>query len=182
MLGPLRSTERYCPVDQLWHADSEDIPTALLKNLNLAAMPKRSGSQKVEALFGVPGRRKKSNHSANRASPASDWRRGVRRGDRAFEADDLSSTADSRPRRANFSRNLRVVVCTAITGEMEFQGSRDSLELNPWDWMLDDETQTAFVQADPNEPDPLRSDLMADAVGQISQRFSESSAETNLHA
>ena len=50
---------------------------------------------------------------------------------------------------------------------MEFQGSRDSLELNPWDWILDDETQTAFVQADPNEPDPLRSDLMADAVGQI---------------
>jgi hypothetical protein len=55
----------------------------------------------------------------------------------------------------------------SIAGEVEFEGQNDPLELGPWDWILDDHAYTAYVQADLADPDPLRSDLLADAVGQV---------------
>ena len=158
--------EQYCPVDKLWHVDSEDIPTALLKNLSVVTLPKRSGSQKVAALFGV------------RAVERSQIIRRIEHFQPVVGADQFKEEIErlkpllfllrrTKTQASKLFRNLRVQICISIAGEMEFQGHRNSLELGPWDWILDDETQTAFVQADPSEPDPLRSDLMADAVGQI---------------
>jgi hypothetical protein len=158
--------ERYCPVAQIWHVDSEDIPNALLKNLNVVALPKRSGSQKVAALFCVP------------AVERSQIIRRIEHVQPVVGADQFTDEIErlkpllfllrrTKTQASKLFRNLRVQICISIAGEMEFQGHRNSLELGPWDWILDDETQTAFVQADPSEPDPLRSDLMADAVGQI---------------
>jgi hypothetical protein len=45
--------EQYCPVQEVSHVDSEDIPATLCRKVNVAALPKRSGNQKVKALFGV---------------------------------------------------------------------------------------------------------------------------------
>ncbi len=158
--------EHYYPVAKLWHVDSEDISNALLKNLNVVALPKRSGSQKVAALFGV--------HAVERSQII----RRIEHFQPVVGADQFAEEIErlkpmlfllrrSKTQASRLFRSLRVQICISIAGEMEFQGYRSSLELGPWDWILDDETQTAFVQADPIEPDPLRSDLMADAVGQI---------------
>ena len=158
--------ERYCPVAQIWHVDSEDIPSALLKNLSVVALPKRSGSQKVSALFCVPAvERGQIKRRIDHAQPAVGADQFMEEIERLKPL--LFLLRRTKTQASKLFKNLRVMICLSIAGEMEFQGHKNALELSPWDWILDDETQTAFVQADPSEPDPLRSDLMADAVGQI---------------
>ena len=158
--------EQYFPVNQLWHVDSEDIPSALLKDLNVVSLPKRSGSQKVAALFGV-----RSVERSQITRKIQDFQLVVGADRFADEIERLKPLLlllrRTKTQSSKLFRSLRVQICISIAGEMEFQGHRSSLELCPWDWILDDETQTAYVQSDPSEPDPLRSDLMADAVGQI---------------
>src|SRR5207253_1019376 len=79
----------------------------------------------------------------------------------------LRRTQRQAARESELFRTLRVIVCESIAGEVEFNGERDTLELGPWDWILDEETHTAYVQADVSDADPLRSDLLADAIGQL---------------
>ena len=161
--------ENYWPVGDLWHVDSEDISAALCRKLKVVALPKRSGPQKVTGLFGVKAVDR--SHIARRISSFQP----VVGAERFEEEIDrikpmvflLRRTQRQSARESELFRRLRVVVCGSITGEVEFDGHCDLLVLRPWDWILDDQANVAYVQADPGEPDPLRSDLLADTVGQV---------------
>src|SRR6267143_507604 len=60
--------EKYYPVRQLLHADSEDFPELLCQHLTIVDLPKRVGSNKVRRLFGVePIDRKKIKQKILRA-------------------------------------------------------------------------------------------------------------------
>jgi len=158
--------EKYWPVRDIWHVDSEDIPAALCRKLNVAALPKRSGALKVAGLFGV------------KAVERSNIVRRIAAVQPVVGADHFSDEIDrlkpmifllrrTRRQESELFRKLRVIVCSSIAGEVEFDKQSDRLELGPWDWILDDQMHVAYVQADLEEPDPLRSDLLADAIGQI---------------
>lgn len=161
--------ETYCKVSDLWNVDSEDVPVALLKNLNVAALPKRSGSKKVFDLFGV-----RSVDRKNILRTISDHQPVV--GAEQFNAEIqsikpmiffLRRSRSQSARETDLFKSVTIQVCLSISGEVEFEGQQSPLELGAWDWILDENSKTAYVQTDPSEPDPLRSDLLADAVGQI---------------
>lgn len=161
--------EGYCPVTLVRHVDSEDIPSVLSQKLNIAALPKRSGNQKVEALFGVRAIERSEiirRISSYRAIP-----------DALLIEDEVEnlkplfialrrSQRQSARETVEF-KQLRVTVCSSIEGKVEFQGQEESFQLGIWDWIMDDQSKTAYVLADPAEVEPLTSDLLADAVGQI---------------
>ena len=161
--------DKYFPIEQVRHIDSEDIPAALRRRINVAALPKRSGSQKVLALFGV--------QTVERSEI-------IRRITHYQPVCDASSVDDeiqllkplffylrrSQARRAKESEEfvqLKVLVCSSIEGEVEFQGQKEPLELESWGWIPDDQSHTAYVLSDPSESELLKSDLLADVVGQI---------------
>ena len=161
--------DKYFPIEQVRHVDSEDIPAALRRRINVATLPKRSGSQKVEALFGVQTvERSEIIRRITHYQPVCD----------ASIVDDeiqhlkplffhLRRSQARRARESAEFAQLNVLVCSTIEGEVEFQGQKDPLELGSWDWILDDQSHTAYVLSDPSESDLLKSALLADVVGQI---------------
>jgi hypothetical protein len=163
------SVELYCPVAELWHVDSEDIPPALYRKFNIAALPRRSGSQKVEGLFGVKAlERSQITRRISHYQPVCDAQVFI---DEIEQLKPLilalRRSQAQRARESSTFKELKIVVCSSIEGEVEFQGERDQLELGIWDWILDDQTHTAYVLSNPAEVEPLKSDLLFDAVGQI---------------
>jgi Domain of unknown function (DUF3883) len=161
--------EKYWPIRDLWHVDSEDIPVALSRKLKVVTLPKRSGAQKVTGLFGI-----KAVERSNIIRRIFDFQRVVGAEQFSKEIEDLKPmifllrrTQRQAARESELFRKVQVIVCGSITGEVEFDGQSERLELAPWDWILDDQTHVAYVQADSAEPDPLRSDLLADALGQV---------------
>jgi hypothetical protein len=161
--------DKYLPIEQVRHIDSEDIPAALRRRINVAALPKRSGSQKVEALFGVRSversqiiRRITHYQLVSDASVVDDE---IQRLKPLFLY--IRSSQSRRARESTEFAELTVLVCSLIEGEVEFQGHKEHLELGTWDWILDDESHTAYVLSDPSESDLLKSALLADVVGQI---------------
>jgi len=161
--------EAYCPVRDTRHVDSEDIPASLCKKVNVAALPKRSGTQKVEALFGV------------KAIERSHIKRRILNHQPVPDADIINDEIEhikplilvlrrsqqQKARESLLFRQLRITVCSTVEGEVEYGGQKEPLQLGIWDWILDDETHTAYILSDPQESDRLNSDLLADAVGQI---------------
>jgi Domain of unknown function (DUF3883) len=161
--------EKYWPVSDVWHVDSEDIPAALCRKLKVVTLPKRSGAQKVAAVFGV-----KAVERSNIVRRISEYQPVVGAERFSEEIEHLKPmifllrrTQRQAARESELFRKLHVIVCSSISGEVEFAGQSDRLELGAWDWILDDQMHTAYVQADSSEPDPLRSDLLADAMGQV---------------
>ena len=161
--------EKYCSVQDTRHVDSEDIPTSLCKKVNVAALPKRSGTRKVEALFGVKAiershiKRQILNHQ-----PVPDAE--IINDDIEHIKPLILALRRSQQQKARESlqfRQLRIAVCSSVEGEVEYSGQKEPLQLGIWDWILDDETHTAYILSDPQESDRLNSDLLADAVGQI---------------
>jgi hypothetical protein len=169
MLARSPMGDNYLPIEEVRHIDSEDIPAALRRRVNVAALPKRSGAQKVRALFGVRAvERSEIIQRITRYQTASD----------APVVDDelqrlkplffyLRSSQSRRARETDEFTHLKIIVCSSIEGEVEFQGQKESLELGSWDWILDDQSHTAYVLRDPAESDLSRSALLADVVGQI---------------
>jgi hypothetical protein len=169
MLARSPMGDNYVPIEEVRHIDSEDIPAALRRRINVAALPKRSGTQKVKALFGVRAverseiiRRITLYQSASDASIVDDE---IQRLKPLFFY--LRSSQSRRARETDEFTQLKVIVCSSIEGEVEFQGQNESLELGSWDWILDDQSHTAYVLRDPAESDVFRSALLADVVGQI---------------
>jgi hypothetical protein len=161
--------EKYCPVQEASHVDSEDIPTSLCKKMNIAALPKRSGTLKVEALFGVKAiershiqRRILSHQPVPDAEIINDEVEHIKPLILALRRSQMQRTRES----LQF-RQLRIIVCSSVEGEVEYSGQKELLQLGIWDWILDDGTHTAYILSDPQESDRLNSDLLADTVGQI---------------
>jgi hypothetical protein len=161
--------EAYCSTHETRHVDSEDIPASLCKKLNVAALPKRSGTQKVEALFGVKAiergqikRRILSHQSVPDGDIINDEIEHIKPLILALRRSQRQEARES----LQF-RQLKITVCSSVEGEVEYGGQKEPLQLGTWDWILDDETHTAYILSDPQESDRLNSDLLADAVGQI---------------
>jgi hypothetical protein len=161
--------DNYCSIEKVRHVDSEDIPAALRRRINVAALPKRSGSQKVLALFGVQTvERSEIIRRITHYQPVCDA---------SIVDDEIQHLKPlffylrrSQARRAKESEEfvqLKVLVCSSIEGEVEFQGQKEPLELESWGWIPDDQSHTAYVFSDPSESDLLKSALLADVVGQI---------------
>jgi hypothetical protein len=161
--------EKYCLVQEVKHVDSEDIPANLCKKVNVAALPKRSGNQKIEAIFGVKAIER--SHIQRRILSHQPVCDAILIKDEIEQVKPLilalrRSQRQSAPETARFKK-LTVTICSSVDGEVEYNGQKVPLQLGVWDWILDDETHAAYVLSDPQETDMLNSDLLADAVGQI---------------
>lgn len=161
--------EAYYPIHETRHVDSEDIPASLCKKVNVAALPKRSGPQKVEALFGVKAiershikRRILSHQPVSDADVINDEIEHIKPLVLALRRSQRQEARES----LQF-RLLKIIVCSSVEGEVEYNSQKEQLQLGTWDWIFDDETHTAYILSDPQESDRLNSDLLADAVGQI---------------
>ena len=157
--------EKYCPVQEVRHVDSEDIPATLCRRVNVAALPKRSGNQKVEALFGIKAIERR--HIQRRILSHQPVCDATIISDEIEHLKPLFMALKQKARETVQFRQLKTMVCSSVEGEVEFNGQKEPLQLGAWDWILDDETHTAYILSDPQENDLLNSDLLADAVGQI---------------
>ncbi|MGB6631898.1 MAG: hypothetical protein WBE52_11705 [Terriglobales bacterium] len=155
--------DKYFSIEQVRHVDSEDIPAALRRRINVATLPKRSGSQKVEALFGVQTvERSEIIRRITHYQPVCDA--SIVDGEIQHLKPLFFHLRRSQARRARESAEfaqLNVLVCSTIEGEVEFQGQKAPLELGSWDWIMDDQSHTAYVLSDPSESDLLKSALLA---------------------
>jgi hypothetical protein len=166
ILARTGNTTSYRDVQTVLRLDANDLPAALRRTVSIAAVPKGVvGSEKIETLLGVrsvkPGEivRRIRGHT-----PAADSIAAAR------EVNDLKPLIrflrkTDRAKRA--LERLQLELCSAITGEVEFRGQTVALEIGCWEWVFDDDTDTAFLLADPAEPEPLESPFFANAVGEI---------------
>ena len=79
----------------------------------------------------------------------------------------LRRTQTQRYREQAVFNELAINLCSAIDGNMEFQGETVSLDLKAWSWMFDEQSRAAYLLADPADPEPLESALFASSIGEI---------------
>ena len=167
MWGENAAGEGYFPVQTLLHADSEDIPPAICRKFNIAALPKRRGNAKIERIFGVrPIERSQILRRVDDPIPlreADEFNRALQHLKPLIGA----LRAGEKTSGAQEFEQMQIIVCSKLRGEVSYAGQSEPVGFNAWDWIIDDGSGNAYIQVDPNTPDPLNSSLLADAIGQI---------------
>jgi hypothetical protein len=159
----------YSDISSAWHLNTDDLPQGLRRRLNIAELPKGARAQRVHKLFGVKTiGRAQIVRRIHTTTPHAD----------AAEASEkitklkpligyLRRTQTQRYREQAAFNELTINLCSAIDGDVEFQGETVPLDLKAWSWMFDDQNRTAYLLADPSDPEPLESALFATSVGEI---------------
>jgi hypothetical protein len=160
---------RYSDISSAWHLNTDDLPQGLRRRLNIAELPKSARAQRVHKLFGVKTiGRAQIVRRIHTTTPHAD----------AAEASEkitklkpligyLRRTQTQRYREQAAFNEVTINLCSAIDGDVEFQGETVPLDLKAWSWMFDNQNRTAYLLADPSDPEPLESALFATSVGEI---------------
>jgi len=162
MWGHCGDENRYYPVSELHHADSEGLPDALLKRLNIVDLPHRVGAEKVRRVFGVePIDRVSISQELNTYRLAKDI-------DPEFQQPkpfffQLRSSQSSHAQHLGTLKRLSLKVCSELSAEMEYEGDKFEFDLPIWGWLIDEDV--LYIRANPTEVVERSSDLLADSIG-----------------
>jgi hypothetical protein len=131
-----KGTERgYCAVQQVWRLGAEDLPLALRDRLHVAELPKSVSAERVEALLGVksikPGQIVRRIHRAVPANDADAVENEIEQFLKPLIRR-LRRTRAEKDRAKRAFERLRVMLCKAISGEIEFLGETVPIELGCW--------------------------------------------------
>lgn len=166
MWGTKANQDAYYPIADLFHADSERLPRALLERLAIVSLRKRAGNDKVEQLFGVkPIESADVKRDIVRSSPAI----ASKSADDAFQAakpylHKLRTSRTGQKTQLSELKRLTLVVCKTLDGAIEFNGERHEYAIPPWEWQL--KGDVLYVQADPSDPWYISTVLLAQAIGE----------------
>ena len=152
----------YFSVSELYHADSEGLPKALLDQLKIVDLPYRVGAKKVKRVFGVKSiERIDIKQKMKKYVLAKDLSAGFQSAKPYLYR--LRASQSSRSQYLNRLKRLTLKVCSSLSAEMEYEGKIVDFELPIWGWMIDNET--LFIRSDPTEIVDKTSALLGDAIG-----------------
>lgn len=165
MWGTRGDEQGFFPVEQLYHADSEGLPAALLKKLAIVSLRKRAGNDKVEQLFGVKpieqshikkvrisSRLAHHSHAANERLQAAKPYLHKLRSSRTTQIQQLLDL-----------KALQLELCWSLRVGMTFEGERYEYDVPPWEWLMEDSVLS--IQVDPSNPNDVSPALLASSVG-----------------
>jgi len=134
ILARCGNEHRYCELKKTWHLNTDDLPPALRDNLCIAEIPKSARSTRVRDLFGVKTIERR--HIARRihlaivSTDASEADEKIRRLKPLIAY--LRRAQTQRQRDKSAFNDLEIRLCSAIEGEVEFQGVTVPLDLRVW--------------------------------------------------
>ena len=160
---------QYADISDAWHLNTDDLPQGLRRRLNIAELTKSTRAQRATKLFGV--------RTIGRDQIARRILTTTPHADAAAASEKIANlkplirylrrTQTQRYREQAVFNELAINLCSAIDGNMEFQGETVSLDLKAWSWMFDEQSRAAYLLADPADPEPLESALFASSIGEI---------------
>jgi len=152
----------YFPIAELYHADSEGMPTALLSRLKIVDLPHRIGADKVKRVFGIkPIDRMAIKQQLKSYSLARDL-------NSEFQASKpflyrLRVSQSSQTQHLDTLKRLSLKVCSELHAEMEYDREKIDFELPIWGWLIDKDV--LYIRSDPTEIVDSSSALLADSIG-----------------
>lgn len=165
MWGCYQDTQGYYPVSTLCHADTEDIPTALLRSLKTVDLPRRVGSQKVERLFGIQPVNKE-NIQIQLLHSQLDV--GSTQANEDFNATKpylfaLRQSQSTRTQDLLRLKNLKLEICSQLTASIVYEMVQFDHEYLPYEWLILNDT--IYVRSNPSEDVSITNPLLADTIG-----------------
>ncbi|MFA5393703.1 MAG: DUF3883 domain-containing protein [Candidatus Ratteibacteria bacterium] len=159
---------KYYPVNDLRHADTDDIPEQLINKINVVDLPKRVGPQKVQNTFGVEPidhRRIKIEIRNSDKSP--------RHGTIQYEFQAckpylyaLRQVKTKQYQEISAFKKLDIVLCRAIQVSLAYGNLNLEFSLTePYKWILKE--NQAYIFEAPQEDASFRSDIFVDSIGAI---------------
>jgi len=161
MWGSKNGVASYFAVTKLRHVDADGLPAGLLKELAVADLPKRVGSDKVKRLFAITALDRSGIHQELllcRESPdhdlRSDWFESAKpylrclRDSQTTQIQSLGSLG-----------RLKLIVCDELRIRLTHEGAAYEYETAEGEWFIF--TDTLYVRGDAQNS----LDLLADAVG-----------------
>ncbi|HAV1362919.1 TPA: DUF3883 domain-containing protein [Vibrio parahaemolyticus] len=166
MWGTKGEVSGYYTIEDLHHADSDGLPKELLDRLAIVSLPHRVGTDKVKRIFGVTSidrlEIKQSLKSHLLADTADDIDAYFQLVKPHFKL--LRATQSSQKQHLSLLEKLRIVICSEISAEMTYEGTRFSYELPVWGWLI--ENDILYIRTDSNMLE-CDSDLLADTIGSV---------------
>jgi hypothetical protein len=159
---------KYYPVNDLRHADTDDIPEQLINKVNVVDLPKRVGAQKVQNIFGVePIDRRKIKIEIR------SFDKSPRNGDIQYLFQTckpylyaLRQVKTKQYQEISAFKKLDLVLCRAIQVSLTYESLNLELSLTePYQWILKEDQ--AYILEAPDEDASFRSDIFVDSIGAI---------------
>lgn len=168
MWGKCPDGYKYYPVNDLRHADTDDIPEQLINKISVVDLPKRVGAQKVQNIFGVEpiDRRKIKIEIRN-------FDKSPRHGNIQYLFQTckpylyaLRQVKTKQHQEISAFKKLDLVLCRAIQVSLTYESLNLELSLTePYQWILKEDR--AYILEDPKEDASFRSDIFVDSIGVI---------------
>ena len=166
MWGRFGNNSGYYSVKELLHADTEDIPVPLLEKLKIVSLQKRTGSDKVQRLFGIkPLERDKIKKRITY------FRRCEGSEILSNEFDtvkpyllSLRSSVTASTYQLTRLHSLQLIACSDIDATLEYEDETYELKMNPYDWIIIDNSEL-YLKVHPLDDLSINSSLFADAIG-----------------
>lgn len=156
----------YFPVTELLHADTEDLPIALLNKLKIVSIQKRTGVDKVRRLFGVkPVEREKITQKIFFHKPV-EGADAIAREFNEIKPYLLALRSSLTAPKYQLARleSLNLIVCSEILAHLEYENEKFEQVMKPYDWIVIDNSDL-YLKVDPFDDVFLNSPLLADAIG-----------------
>jgi len=164
--GSLGADSAYFNVADLFHADVEGFPAELLRQLPMVDLPRRVGSEKVEAVFGVRALEKTAiKRTVYESLPAPDAEELSRRFERSkpyLLALRKAQTAQTQYLQS--LQELKLLPCSMAMMSLEFRDQRFDYNLKPWIGERIGKELYIVVDSALSIEDSI--DLVADALGE----------------
>jgi hypothetical protein len=166
MWGNQDGRKDYFSVRELRHADGEGYPPELLRSLKLVDVPKRSGAEKVESIFGIRPLEKstiiRSIISYQTASYAELLAKRFEQSKPYLLA--LRKAQTTQPQYFQSLKAMRLIVCSALKVEITFEGAAFDYFIP--NWIGERSGDELYVNTDPQLAFEASLDLIADAIGE----------------
>jgi hypothetical protein len=165
MWGRSGVEERYFPIKKMHHVDTEGLPEALLQRLNIVALRKKVGSDKVEKIFGVSAiDRKGIQHRLLEKEIAV----GSSKANQDFQDEKpflhkIRTSQSSQLTQLQVLKDLQLEVCSQLRAELNFEEIPIPYDVPVWSGFV--EEHTLYIRSDPAKLMPPES-LLARAIGE----------------
>lgn len=163
--GKKQGQYSYCSIHELRYVDNEGLPEELLNRLAIAEIPHRSGSPKVERLFGIKSIDRNEIQqdilSFVQAATDIDIDLCFQQAKPFFKA--LRENQSSQVLYRKEIDKLKLKLCSELHLEIRYQDVECSFQLKDWSWSIN--TDVIYIKT-PKELIDHQSDLLADVIGE----------------
>ena len=166
--GKLNDQYAYFPIDELRYVDSGGIPDAILKQIPILELARRSGARKVQRILGVNPFDRHKLQIKMEQSVESPWAMNIQKEFQLMKPDiyALRVHADSDEQDLRRLRRLEIILCKNIGVIAEYEGRKVDTVAQPWEWYVKD--NVCYVLEEPGQREvTIQSQLLADSIGRV---------------